>query len=111
MKNLASFFSAFILLCLMTNCKSATNTVVDHKVIRQANNAPEFFSPPPNTVLDSISCISPMLDARNGNEIILLSSSDGVGVYDVPEGTYGLIKGEALLLECATGKVKGIVKQ
>ncbi len=111
MKNLASFFSVFILLCLMTNCKSATNTVVNHKVIRQADNVPEYFSPPPNTVLDVVSCKNPMLDSRNGNEIILLSSRDGMGVYDVPEGTYGVKEGEALLLDCGTGKVKGIVKQ
>lgn len=80
-------------------------------VVRDAVNTPDYFIAPANIVFDGKSCINPMLDPRNGNELILLSSSNGLGKYDVPDGTYGVEEGEALLLDCSNGSVKGIVKQ
>ena len=52
-----------------------------------------------------------MIDARTGIQITLTSAKNGLGIYQVKEGDYGVKKGEALLLDCSTGKVKGIVKE
>lgn len=110
MKTYSTISGMLILMCLLANCKTATNTIKDQVIIRQAENSPEYFSPPPNTVLDNQSCKSPMLDVRDGTKIIFLTSSNGVGKYEAPLGSYGIRKGEALLLDCTTGKVMGIVK-
>ena len=41
----------------------------------------------------------------------MVSAEDGAGNYSVPEGKYGVGKGELLRLDCATGKVLGIIKK
>ena len=110
MKTIFTFFRVFILLCLLANCKTADNALANQTVIRQAENTPEYFSSEPNMVLDNESCKSPMLDSRNGTKIVLISSRNGLGKYKVTEGTYGVKKGEALLLDCSSGAFKGIVK-
>ncbi|MCK7590705.1 hypothetical protein M0G43_08975 [Subsaxibacter sp. CAU 1640] len=101
---------ALLMLLIFVNCKTANSTMNNQNVIRQAENTPEEFSAPANVSLDGQSCKNPMVDSRDGTKITLLSSSNGVGKYQVPIGTYGVKKGEALLLDCSTGKVKGIVK-
>ncbi len=94
---------------LITSCKVQQNTLSIQSVIRQAENIPDNFEPPSNLILDNVSCKNPMIDSRNGTKIILLSAQNGLGKYEVPNGSYGVKKGEALLLDCSNGKVKGIV--
>ena len=57
------------------------------------------------------SCRSPMIDPRDSTKIILFRSFDGRGDYEVPDGKYGVQKGQILRLDCATGQVVGIFKK
>lgn len=54
-------------------------------------------------------CWSPVTDARDGTRLVLVRSRAGRGDYAVPEGRYGVREGELPRLECATGRVLGIV--
>lgn len=99
------------LLVLVSACGVTKQTVSNKSIIRQAENVPEAFLSPEGILLDEISCKSPMTDKRDGTKIIMSSSSNSEGTYQVPEGKYGVKKGELLLLDCKTGKVLGIVKE
>lgn len=57
------------------------------------------------------SCHSPMIDPGDSTKIILYRSFDGRGDYEVPDGKYGVQKGQILRLDCATGRVVGIFKK
>lgn len=112
MKNLKKIiFSLFIvnLLGLAISCVSSNRSRSSE--ISKPENTPESFSPSPGITLDNQSCKNPMIDNRDGTEIILVSAARGLGNYRVPEGKYGVKKGEFLQLECSTGKVIGIVKE
>jgi hypothetical protein len=52
-----------------------------------------------------------LIDKRDGTEIVLVSSASGMGNYRVPEGRYGVQKGELLRINCATGEVLGVVRE
>ena len=56
-------------------------------------------------------CHTPMVDPRDGTSLSLIRSAEGRGDYEVPEGRYGVAKNQLLRLECATGRVVGIVKR
>ena len=92
---------------LLTGCGVSQNPYTS--AVRPARDAPDQFNPAPSMVLDD-SCKSPMIDPRDGTELIMVSSQNGVGLYQVAEMKYGLSKGECLKLNCSTGKVLGIVK-
>ena len=96
---------------ILLSCGSMKSSGTFGSIIRPAENAPETFSPPAGVFLDGNSCKSPMIDTRDGTKIIMVSAEDGTGNYSVPEGKYGVGKGEFLRLDCSTGKVLGIVKK
>lgn len=56
-------------------------------------------------------CRSPMIDPGDSTKIILFRSFDGRGDYEVPDGKYGVQKGQILRLDCGTGRVVGIFKK
>jgi len=56
-------------------------------------------------------CHSPMVDPSDGTRITLVRSSNGLGDYEVLEGRYGVGKGQLLRLDCANGRVMGVVKR
>lgn len=56
-------------------------------------------------------CRNPLVDPRTGEKLTLVRSSDGRGDYDVLPGRYGVGTGEALQIECATGRPLEIVKR
>jgi hypothetical protein len=56
-------------------------------------------------------CHNPMIDPRDSTKIYLFRSFDGRGDYEVPEGKYGVQKGQILRLDCTTGRVVGIFKK
>ena len=97
-----------LLIGLAASCASVSGG--QNTILRQAENTPEAFTPPPGITLDGQSCKSPMIDSRDGTQIIMVSASGGKGNYRVPPGKYGVQKGELLRLDCATGKVLGVVK-
>ncbi|SRR5690606_3552427 len=97
-----------LLIGLAVGCASVSGG--QNTILRQAENTPETFSPPPGITLDEQSCKSPMIDSRDGTQIIMVSSLGSEGNYRVPPGKYGVKKGELLRLDCATGKVIGVVK-
>lgn len=109
MKKISLFFMVAGSMYFYTSCKVQHIPLNEQSVIRQAENAPDHFNPPPYLTLDTKTCKNPMLDSRNGTKITLLSAQDGLGKYEVPNGTYGVKKGECLLLDCSTGQVKGII--
>ena len=54
-------------------------------------------------------CLSPMVDPRSSLRITMVRSSLDRGDYAVPEGAYGLERGQLLRLDCTTGRVIGVV--
>ena len=62
-------------------------------------------------------CRNPMLDSRDGTTLNLVRSKNGTGDYQVLgqqyeiNSTYGVDSRHLLRIDCATGKVLGIVDQ
>lgn len=54
-------------------------------------------------------CHNPMVDPKDGAKLTLVRSSNGMGDYDVPEGRYGVGRGQLLRLDCANGRPMGVV--
>jgi hypothetical protein len=86
-------------------------------VIRPAELTPPRFEPtlPELRVVgDTIAgsgCQSPMVDPRDGTQVVFVRSQISVGDYSVPSGRYGVAEDELLRIECNTGNAVGIVKR
>ena len=108
-QNALLVFSTIILF----GCGSTVETRSMKPVLRAATDAPENFeAPEEGATTGSNSCNNPLTDPRDGTKIIMQSAfSGGVGDYKVPEGKYGVQKGEFLRIKCATGEVVGIVRR
>lgn len=63
----------------------------------------------PNDALPGSGCRNPLIDPRDGTRLIMLNSQHTVGDYEVPAGRYGVREGEALRIQCRTGRVVGVV--
>jgi len=107
---------AALLTLVLAGCASAQRSPGD-AVPRPAVDVPERFlvgehdgagtsEPGPGAT-----CRNPLVDPRTGAKLTLLRSSDGRGDYEVPPERYGVREGEALRIECATGRAVGIVKR
>lgn len=92
-------------------CTSAAIKNPENAILREAVNTPDLFLPEEGEELDNKSCKNPMIDPRDNSKIVLATSTAGTGDYEVPEGKYGVRKGELLRLDCTNGKVLGIVKK
>ncbi len=105
------------LLMLLGACALGTGgTYPSSSDARPAASDPFRFEPePPVTRVapaDTIAgegCRNPTLDPRDGTRLTLVRSLGGTGDYRVPAGMYGVGAGELLRLECAAGRVVGIV--
>ena len=93
---------------MLTSCSATQNPYTTD--MRPAENVPEQFLPVTGVVLDATSCKSPLIDPRDGTELTMVGSQNGLGLYRVSELKYGLRKGEVLKINCADGRVQGIVK-
>ena len=107
MKLTLSYLLALVFLSFTLSCTTTRSGSQSHIILRQAENTPDAFSPPEGMTLDENSCKNPMIDRRDGTEIIMISAKNGEGTYKVPSGKYGVNKGELLRLDCRTGKVLG----
>ena len=107
-QNALLVFSTIILF----GCGSTVETRSMKPVLRAATDAPENFIAPEGATTGNDSCNNPLTDPRDGTKIIMQSAfSGGVGDYEVPDGKYGVQKGEFLRIKCATGEVVGIVRR
>lgn len=111
---------AAVLLLVASGCALSSSTYPVNGPARAASDAPDRFmvgtvapdgelsEPRPGT-----GCRSPMVDPRDGTRIALVQSQGGpegeIGDYSVPAGRYGVGARELLRLDCATGRVIGIV--
>lgn len=83
--------------------------------LREAVDAPTRFLEPEavrgamftDTVAPS-GCRNPMVDPRDGTRLRLVRSEGRIGDFEVPDGRYGVRRGEVLRLDCAAGRVLGI---
>lgn len=75
-------------------------------------------TPPAFVVLDGGStrparagegCRNPLVDPRDGTRLTLVRSAEGEGDYEAPAGRYGLRPGHLLRVDCASGRVVGVV--
>ena len=97
--------------CAVANTYPATapaRAAAEGTPARFVNIPPQTASVPPDT-FPGTGCLSPLYDFSDGTRLTLLASHSGVGDYAVPGGRYGVGPGEALRLECNTGRVIGIV--
>jgi hypothetical protein len=83
---------------------------------RPAQDVPERFVsedlPAGAAVTDTLpgtGCRNPLIDPRDGTRLRMLNAQGSVGDYEVAAGRYGVRSGEALRVECNTGRVVGIV--
>ena len=97
---------------LIMGCGSINNsTVSERAILRPAEGITAAFVGPEGTTLGT-ACMSPMSDPFDGTQIRMERSfGNGRGDYSVPEGKYGVAKGELLRVNCRTGEVLGIVKE
>lgn len=79
--------------------------VPDHFLVGDPTSA-ETREPKPGE-----GCHSPMVDPKDGTKLTLVRSSNGMGDYEVPEGRYGVAKGQLLRLDCSNGRPMGVVKR
>lgn len=113
-KNLSVTLLALAVITLA--CASRTILASDAWA-QEAKNAPEFFMVGKYNGYEMMApeadaaCKSPMIDPRDSTKITLFRSFDGRGDYEVPDGKYGVKKGQILRLDCSTGKVVGIFKK
>lgn len=86
-------------------------------VARAPVDAPERFQPVSSTgeavafPPRGAGCRNPMIDPRDGTRIRLVRSGSEQGDYAVADERYGVGPGEWLRLDCATGRVIGIVSR
>lgn len=106
------FFNVlFILAITAVGCGSLNNRS-QTSVLREANNIPGVFDSPAGGISGSTTCVSPLIDPRDGTELTMVTSfGDGIGDYAVPHGKYGVDRGELLRINCSTGEVIGIVRR
>ena len=100
-----------MLLSFSVSCGTVGN-VSEKPILRPATGISVAFEAPPGMSLGDGTCKSPMIDPVDGTEVRMQRSfSGGMGEYSVPEGRYGVGKGELLRINCNTGEVVGIVKE
>lgn len=101
----------------LVGCFSSIDRTVSATAPRPAFDTPDHFeierrdragSAEPS---EDTTCWSPMVDPRDGTRLRLVRSSAGEGDYEVAEPRYGVGPGEALRLDCRTGRVIGIVSR
>lgn len=110
MKKVIKFLAITGVFLLMMSCGSSGTTAMrDSDVIRAAVDAPPNFEAA--TAFDGTSCVSPLIDPRDGTEITFVRSTAGMADYEVPVGKYGVQKGELLRANCRNGEVIGIVRK
>jgi hypothetical protein len=95
----------------LSACGSGQKSFLDSDVMRAAIDVPAQFETPSGVSMNENSCTSPLIDPRTGTTISMVRSSTPLGDYEVPEGLYGVNKGELLRIRCSTGEVVGIVKR
>lgn len=102
---------ALLFLALPTGC--VTSFPQDPSA-RPAHDVPDAFLVRDRAELRAArstgGCRNPMVDPRDRSEIILARSQGERGDYAVRVGKYGVRAGEYLRLDCATGRVIGIVR-
>lgn len=101
--------------CALFSTSSTFDPATD---VRPASDLPARFEPidsavrlEPADTLAGSGCLSPLLDPRDGLELRFVRSGTALGDYEVPEGRYGVQRGELLRIECNTGEVVGIVRR
>lgn len=108
-KFLTLFMFNGIFLLLMSCGSMSTPSMTDSDVVRMPVDAPDKFEAA--TAFDGTSCVSPLVDPRDGTEITFVRSTSGMADYEVPNGKYGVRKNELLRANCTNGEVVGIVKR
>lgn len=109
MKFIHFLLVTFLIVLFTAGCSSSSTTA--QLISRAPVDVPEAFVPKEGIVLDATSCKSPLIDPRNGTEIMMIRSHASYGDYLGPDGRYGLRRKELLRVNCSTGEVIGIVKR
>lgn len=95
---------------LFCSCGSGRNDF-SGEILRQGEDLPVNFHPPEGFAFEENSCKSPLIDPRDGTQIMMIRSTGSMGEYDPPEGKYGLKRNELLRINCQTGEVYGVVRR
>ena len=113
MRNRLTSVLAIVALGIAIGCGSLnSSTTSERAILRQAEGITAAFDAPAGATLGNNSCLSPMVDPTDGTEVKMERAfGTGRGDYSVPEGKYGVQKGELLRINCRTGEVLGIVKE
>ena len=102
--------SIVCLLFLLCSCGSGRNDF-SGEILRQGEDLPAVFDPPEGFSFGANSCKSPLVDPRDGTQIIMIRSTGTMGEYDPPDGKYGLKRNELLRINCQTGEIYGVVRR
>ncbi|MBR9990135.1 MAG: hypothetical protein KFH98_10285 [Gemmatimonadetes bacterium] len=104
---------ALLLPLMVAACASTSTFPLNASALRVAQDLPVHFITEDGDVGVADGCRSPLVDPRDQTRIRMLRSgavgSAHHGDYEVPEGRYGVGRGELLRIECATGQALGIV--
>jgi hypothetical protein len=105
--------SLFLAAALLSGC--ATTDFGPEREVRAATEVPDHFlvgTPDGSETSEPVpgeGCRNPMVDPRDGAAVQLVRSSGTRADYEVPDGRYGVGRGELLRLACDTGRVIGVV--
>jgi hypothetical protein len=110
-------FAALVTLLGAAGCHWISQPQNGSTIRRPARGTPSRFvnigpwtGDEPRDTMPGSGCLGRMYDFSNGTQLTLISSPDGrVGDYSVPDGRYGVGPGEAMRLNCNTGRVIGVV--
>jgi hypothetical protein len=107
-------FETACLALLMSGCSiGMERTEASEAVLRQAHDTPARFTTV-DGVMPEDACRTTIIDPRDQTSLRLARSAQhGMiyrGDYEVPDGRYGVGRGELLRVDCASGEVIGIVR-
>jgi hypothetical protein len=107
---------ALALPVLIGACASGSSASMARTEARAARDVPDHFvvgspfGPQTSEPRPGEGCRNPMVDPRDDTRLVLARSEVTWGDYEVIGGRYGVGRRELLRLECATGRVIGIVR-
>lgn len=108
-------FALLLLTAALGGCVSTST--LERPIVAQPTDVPERFLVGSHDGLETSEprpgegCRNPMVDPRDGTQLVLDRATEGVGDYEVPPGRYGVEAGSLLRLDCATGRALGVVRR
>lgn len=108
----ASMLVGVLILAVSGGCttvKQALKTTPD-RIDRPATDVPDMLLREDGRPNAGVTCLAELVDPRDKSTVQLVRTIPGQGDYKVSAGKYGVTGDELLRVDCATGRIMGIVR-